>query len=330
MRHPAQDILRIPDVCIAQSSDVVLTKKGVVWDKYYNNMYPYMIPLDSDVSAYNNETILHRKSAKIVHVDGDCISMLGVFAEIWSHFIMQFLHKFYYAEKAGLLNKGVTVIIPDYKDAHVRQLVYDVLDRHPSCIVITVPHLNYRIQYNCESLYWIPTTSAISNDYHWPSVYHNIIPRQVMDILHKNVFGKYKGVVSDWCGEKIYLVRRAKMRNITNNDEVERFFCERGFVFVEPHKLSLEQKIGVFQNAKIIAGAHSSAWTNAMFCKHAKGLMLTPINWLSDTYIGYNTLSSECKITMLPGKEVAFVNSQNDFEISLQSLQEAYDALLNE
>ena len=206
MYHPSQDILKMDNACIYNNSDVVVTSEGVSWDKFYLPMFSYMHVMDSYLTSYNNETISIRKSKKMIQVKGACISMLGVFADIWSHFLVQFLPKLYYAESAGLLDSDITIILPDYKDEHVKELVKNVLQNHHKCKTISVPNVSDgREEYKCDLLYWIPTASALSNEYVFPSMYHIVIPQCVENILHKKVFDTYPIETNAKHYDKIYL-----------------------------------------------------------------------------------------------------------------------------
>lgn len=328
MYHPEQDILRIEKACVTPESDIVMTEQGLVWDKYYVPMFDYSRPLDSDIATYDLEKVQLRKADTIVHVEGECVSMLGVFESIWTHYLVQFLPKIYYAERAGLLDKGVTVIVPDYKDEQVKELVYAVLNRHKNCKVLVDEAVGSRVRYACDTLYWIPTAASISNDTLFPFMYHNIIPKQVMDILHEEVFGTYPVLKDGPKYDKIYLVRRnARFRNVINVDEVEQFFKEKGYVFIQPEKMTLVEKLSVFRNAKWIAGPQSSAWSNTMFSHQAKGLMITPISWTHDSFVGYNIRKEDCDIMIIPGIERGFNGSQNDYSVSIKDIQEAYEAV---
>lgn len=328
MHHPEQDILRIEKAYVIPRSDVAITEQGVVWDKFYMPIFSYSRPLDADVLDYDNDKICVRKANTVIKVEGECLSMLGVFAGTWSHFIVQFLPKIYYAERAGLLDKNITVIVPNYKDAQVKELVYNVLNKHKTCKVKEDEAIDSHVRYACDILYWIPTASAISNDTLFPFMYHNIIPKQVMDILHGEVFGSYPVQKDGPKYDKIYLVRRnAAYRNVINVDEVEQFFKEKGFVLIHPEKMSMIEKLSVFRHAKWIAGPHSSAWTNAMFCHQANGLMITPTSWTHDSFLGYNIRKEECDIKIIPGIEKGFHSSQNDFYVSMKDVQDAYNSV---
>ena len=330
MYHPAQDILLIPNAHIAPSSEVVYTKDGAVWDKYYLPMFPYMIASDSNRATNDAEAIRIRKPDTTIPVKGACISLFGVWETLWVHFLVQFLPKLYYAEEAGLLDQEITVIMPNYKDSHINQLIDDVLQKHPKCQVIRAENTGVRVEYVCEQLYWIPTASAVSNDYPFPMLYHNVLPAKVGELLHHKVFEKYMNSVkiSDDSPKKLYLVRRGGYRGAKNIDEIEAFFKARGFVFVEPHKVTLEEKVSLFRNAKIIAGPQSSAWSGAMLCDHAKGLMITPVSWTIDALVGYNILPEECYVLQVPGNEIMNGSSQMDYTVDMGMVERAYNQLL--
>ena len=330
MYHKAQDMLLMKDVQVAHNSDAVITKNGVVWDKYESPMFTYMYARDANVTKYDKEHVYVRKPKEIIHISGACVSLLGVYDDIWAHFIVQFLPKLYYAESAGLLDGDITVIIPTYTDANIKELVDSVLNRHPNCKRYETPLSNgKKYSYHCDTLYWIPTASAISNDTILPILYQSIIPQKVLDILDKEAFSAYKAEKSNPQYEKIYLERKSSSRNMTNIAEIDEYFRQQGFTFIEPHKLSLAQKINIFRNAKIIVGPQSGAWTNMLFCNNAKGLMFTPISWLYDGYFGYIT-KNKCKVLMVPGEEVEYKTSHNPYYIPLDEIKEAYEYMVNE
>ena len=92
--HKPQDILHINEECLqAANSDAIRTSKGVIWDKYYEDVFPYMIPMDEDVVEYQNDVISLRKATKEIYVDDVCVSLFGTFSTVWSHFLVQFLPK---------------------------------------------------------------------------------------------------------------------------------------------------------------------------------------------------------------------------------------------
>lgn len=64
-------------------------------------------------------------------------------------------------------------------------------------------------------------------------------------------------------------VSRAKVgrRRLTNEPEIESIFVRLGFAVVHPETLSIEEQIGVFANAQMVAGLVGTAMHNAIFSK---------------------------------------------------------------
>lgn len=329
MYHPQQNILSIPNATICAGSDIVRTDKGIVWDKYDMQIFVYTKPHDGNLTEVNGNSVYLRKPESVTHIDGDCISMLGVYDTLWAHFMMQFLPKLYYAEMAGLLDKKVTVILPECKDLHIRQLVYDILNRHSKCKVIEYKMPCKREEIHVDKLFYIPTAAAVSNDTVFPMLLHQVIPVSVVDMLNEKMVDYYVKQIKDNSkfSEKIYLVRRATFRGLKNYQEVEDFFLSEGFELVEPHLMGWMEKVSLYRNAKIIVGPHSSAWSNAIFCKDAKGLMLTPISWTTDSFVGYNIRKEACNVLMVPGVE-DYKTVQSDYYIPLETIKKAYYDLL--
>ena len=67
--------------------------------------------------------------------------------------------------------------------------------------------------------------------------------------------------------EKIFLRRNSGTRIVINTDELERLLVARGYVIVEPEKLTFLQQIQLFENAKTIVAATGAALSNAILCK---------------------------------------------------------------
>ena len=73
-----------------------------------------------------------------------------------------------------------------------------------------------------------------------------------------------------YCNEKIFIDRsESKFHHcqIQNNDEIINFLKDKGFTSYKVGQLSFEKQIYLFNNAKIIIGAHGAAFANLAFCK---------------------------------------------------------------
>ena len=69
-------------------------------------------------------------------------------------------------------------------------------------------------------------------------------------------------------GPRRFFVRRAgRFRDAANVTEIESFFADRGWVPVEPEKLTFAEEIQLFAEAEAITGIMGSGLTNVIFCK---------------------------------------------------------------
>ena len=84
------------------------------------------------------------------------------------------------------------------------------------------------------------------------------------------------------CGEKIFIDRRESHYNhcqIINDEEIKSHLEKKGFVVYKIGELDFFKQIHLFQNAKIIIGAHGAAFANLIFCKpNTKVLDIIPEN----------------------------------------------------
>ena len=54
---------------------------------------------------------------------------------------------------------------------------------------------------------------------------------------------------------------------MTNNDEIEQYYRDKGYIFVEPHKITIKEVVNLFYHARVIVGPFSSAFTNLLFSR---------------------------------------------------------------
>jgi capsular polysaccharide biosynthesis protein len=88
--------------------------------------------------------------------------------------------------------------------------------------------------------------------------------------------------------EKIYIDRtESKFSHcqIQNDNEIFNFLKEKGFSKYKVGELSFFEQIYLFNNAKIIIGAHGAAFTNLAFCKpNTKIIEIRPFTQLNNNY----------------------------------------------
>lgn len=322
--HESQDIIEINNVIISPSSNILITAKGVIWDKLEGSNFPKSIPLDSNLAGYNSSQIKVFKKIKIKEITDVCIFLGGVHSTIWSHFLVEYLPKLYYACDAGLFEKPLKVLIPKYKDPHIRKIVCDYVSPYPN---VTLIELDSKYDYKCKRLFHIPIASQASDhaDYCLPIDF--LLPKNVVNKLRSHLM-QYVISNDPFC-EKIYLARRGTYRCMSNWQESEDYFAKTGFRIIEPHKMTLEEKITTFYNAKIIVGPYSAAFTNLLFCNKAKVLIFSPLMRAYETY--YKTIGqlSELNILNVTGTDSSS-NIHTSFYVPIGKIEQAYGKLMDE
>lgn len=325
--HGEQDILCIQNAKVYNISDVVLTSKGAVWDKAYRQDFSKIIPLDKNYLKHDINNVYLQKYKQSVHVQGICLSLLGVHADIWAHFLIQFLPKLFYAEEAGLFKQHISILIPKYKDANIIEMVNMVIGKYNTIDIIEVEN---EIEYCCDTLMYIPTASYIGNDLFYTSPFDTVIPVDVISRIQNSIvtplIEKVKSNPVKY--EKLYLPRKnSGYRTTSNIQEVDEYFRAKGFHFVEGSQMTMEEKADMFMHAKVIAGPYSSAWINTIFCRGAKGLILTNLPKSIETY--YLTLAGENNIEFMhvQGYDLDF-NHQCDFYMPMDRVEAAYEQFI--
>lgn len=259
-------------LCFADTDFVILNDNKAFWQKYYAYNYSHNIVLDKALVKEEKGHIYYRKPKKIHEVNCG-FSLIGVFAHIWSHSLSE-----HYLKLSVLDNivrdssSRITVMVPNYTDQQLKQIVYHELNKYDIDILV----VNKGEAVKCKNLYYMERPAFFTDHEYAVSVGDNVQPKIVADTLKSMLV---EPMVKDCPNDepiKLYLPRRGAYRALTNNDEVEAYFKQQGFVFLEPHKITLEEKIRIFRSAEVVVGPYSSAFSNLIFCKpNTKVLILS-------------------------------------------------------
>lgn len=307
-------------------SDFLITEKGVVWNKFHKVQFTKNIPYDFGLLKVKNGNIYLRKPRRLISIENG-FSMCGVYSDVWPHFLVQYLPKLYLIEKIlTSSNKQLTVILPNYSDLHIREVVYSYLKNFPQIDIIEVER-NSSVK--CNSLYYIESVSDISDKGEYPFPSDIIIPEYVANSLKQNFLSVYNKsetkIKKDY--SKIYIIRRGQ-RSLINYKKVEIIFKELGFIFIEPHRLTLFDKIAIFSNAKIVVGPLSSGFTNLIFSKtDTRVLVFSNFVRSFEGYFGFIIKYFVKKVIIVTGDDQS--RSGNcSFYISEKKVKSAYNYLI--
>ena len=96
---------------------------------------------------------------------------------------------------------------------------------------------------------------------------HGMFSPQALELL-RNKAGEFAtGTLERGWPEKVFLRRNSGVRVLINMAEIEQFMVSRGYVVIEPEKLTFLEQSQLFRNAKDIVAPTGAALANAIFCK---------------------------------------------------------------
>lgn len=332
IKYPEIDLWLFRDSTVFHSSDFVITAKGnAIWPKYFFYNYSKNITRDKFLVKEENGRICYKTPQEVIKLDA-AFSMIGVFSHIWAHAIVEYFPKLSMLEAAIKDSKSrITVLIPEYRDPQLKQIMMGQLSKYDVDVMVISPGEAV----HARSLYFIERPTRFTDheaeitpaDQAIPESVVNVIKRELVNPLIENAVAnsKYK---------KIFLVRRGGIgKGILNGDEIERYFESLGFILLEPHKVSLEEKINIFQSAEFIVGPFGSAFTNLFFCKPGtKVLMFSNYQRLFENYFSVAQQYfgvKEMYVTGFDDKKTQNM-SHCSFYLPLGKVKDAYNQLLNE
>lgn len=331
VEYPAIHLMEYRNVRFFAESDFIISEDKVIWDKQNYPMFQKMIPQDKDLIHFDEKTVRISTNKEVLEL-GTVFSMCGVHSTVWSHFLVQYLPKLYYfAQYAEKQDEQITIILPDYTDKHVIEVVDYYLNKIKYTNKITLKNNQLA---HCKKLYYLESMSMISDHETYETYIDFFVPDCVTDFL-RNIFvpdciQRY-GIENKAQKNKLYVVRKnAAYRNLLNIQEIEEFFKSEGYQFVEPHLLSMKEKIELFYNATEIAGPYSAGFSNIQYCQPGtKICLLSNIQRSFETYLSYFVNQNEIRFVAVTGVD-SENNSHSDYEIPLEKVKKAYDAILKQ
>lgn len=286
------------------NSDFVRVGDKVIWSKKDNFNFCKLIPTDKMMVSYEDNALIVKRPSFIHKVEYG-FSLIGTHCDIWSHSLSDYFPKLSMLEKAlEIAGTNVTVLVPDYKDGQLKQVIYDSIQKHQNAKLLVVKE-NEAVE--VKSLFYMDRPCRFTDHELYVEIGDSIQPKIISDILKKDLVEYYKkryniGICEQ--SRKLFLARKPGMRNISNYSEVEDYFKKNGFEVIEPHKFSLEEKIKVFNSASHIVGPYSSGFSNTIFCQpQTKCLIFTNYNRAFECWLTMQEQYFEIDILTVTGTD---------------------------
>ena len=326
LNSPALNCYCYKQASVREGADYILfANERAVWTKKDLPIFTKDIPMD--------EGLLYHDASSIIVSPCQCVkrykkvfSMCGVYADVWAHFMIQYVCKLYsLLQLPAEHRKDMAIMVPEYQDEHVKYVMETFVSEYLPGTELCVLHKNEMAF--CEELYYVESTTTMIDNERYVSYVDMIIPKYVNDLLKRYMI---PSCVCSEPTERIFLVRRGSWRNMSNSEEVETYFASLGFRMVEPHKMSYTEKVGLFQSAKVIVGPYSSAFTNTIFCRPGtKVLVMTNLQRAFEPFLTFYRQYFDLDMMCVTGVDEQPSESQSSYEIPLQKVICAYKELLN-
>ena len=325
LNSPALHCCCYKQASIREGADYILfANKNAVWTKKDLPIFTKDIPMDKG--------LLYHDASSIIISPCQCskrfkkaFSLCGVYADVWAHFMIQYVCKLYsLLQLPSDIRSDMTILVPDYCDEHIRYVVESFVSQYLPEMALSVLHENEMAL--CEELYYVESTTTMIDNESYVSYVDMIIPKYVGDLWKQYL------IPQNQCSEpteRIFLVRRGNWRNMLNGEEVETYFASIGFRMVEAHKLSYMEKIALFQSAREIVGPYSSAFTNTIFCRPGtKVLVMTNLQRAFEPFLTFYRQYFELDMMCVTGVDEQPSESQSSYEIPIQKVLSAYKELI--
>ena len=180
----------------------------------------------------------------------------------------------------------------------------------------------------CDSLYVTSATGYVPFGWRKKKLSdcsHGVFSPHAFTLMCKQITGQVKNIDNQSSPSKIFIRRNSDYRIVINSSEVENYFLSRGYVTVEPEKLTFLQQVALFKNAKTIVSSSGAALANLIFAPPESKILIL-ISKHPDTIYWYwqNIACASGKtIEYFLGKikEKRFAGIHSSFFISLDDLE---------
>lgn len=330
-----QAMYEFPEIYIATIQDCILTgasnflnvKEGVICHDLFECTHDY-----TSEELHCRFVINSRKSVVRYLYDVTpqvAIKKAVVFTDAvsrnYAHFLTEVLPRVFVFSRANP-NADVAFIIDSDLHANLTQALNVVVDRSVDWIELSVgqPLLVRSLQVVSTCGYVPferrPKSKGLTGHSH--GVFSPRVLIDMRDFIKNKIFHANVAVGPN----KIYIKRNSSYRNLHNAEEVESALVAKGFVVIEPEKLSFIEQVILFSNADVLVGATGAAFANLIFCKPETKIIILISDYKNMIYGYWRNMASAVgnNVTYVIG-ECTDASSQlhSNFQINISDISEA-------
>jgi capsular polysaccharide biosynthesis protein len=328
-----QFLMKYIDSVVYPHSDFIITQGLAVWDKFYSPVFTKNLFQDKDIALVKQNVLYLKNKEKKILFFHRAFSLCGVHADVWSHFMIQYLPKLYYLNNIhAFFDEKLTVLVPNQTDKHLVEVLHAFLKDKQQ---VEIHMLQDDEVASCSELYSMESATQMIDHESYVSYADMIIPQQVAMVIKENLV---KPFLADYLtgnekeGLKLFIRRKnAGYRNMINVDEVEQFFEKEGFLFIEPHLLSFQEKVTLFSQAEVVVGPYSSGFSNLIFSKQkTKVLMFSNLQRSFEPYLSFFDQHFQLNFLTVTGADENAADSHSSFYIPLEKVKAAYNQMIKQ
>jgi capsular polysaccharide biosynthesis protein len=209
------------------------------------------------VPPEKNRVFRYRCFPKPKKLPGTALLMLagGCAGNNYNHWLVDILPRIHLAKKAGLFEKIDWFILPRFELDYQKDSL-SVFGISKSKVIVSDLYINH---YQADRLL-APSYPRGQRS--------QLVPKWITSFLHESLSVPNNSVEKlDTYPEFLFVNREdASYRHIVNSNEINQLLNNFGFVSVALANYSLQEKVQLFKNAKVIVAISGTSLTNLAFC----------------------------------------------------------------
>ena len=314
---PPIEIRLVRDVSFVFGSNFLrFSNKKVIHQKICRHESIFSGPGDQDLLSIRDNKYRLKKYEKKMQLE-TVFHVTGSLSAHWGHFLAEYFPRMAYLEMLSAQSEEIDIVIFEDTDPHIVEVIKRVVSGYSFVRINVVPQ---DVEIFCSSLYYVSNDTFIGDMGSIQTPLNILISDSSAKYLHE--FGQ-KAVQNFKLNSKsvrIFIGRNGK-RNLSNYTGSLNFFKKMGFIEVFPHLLSYQEKIELFANAEYVVGPLSSGFTNIIYCRNLKGvMMLVNASRHTDMFLAKLANSMSVPAYFVLGKEVVSGDADSDYTINMNDI----------